>query len=60
MTDNEYKYVRVKDAAGNNFLCPLEALIDPNKASDEELENCLDDAVAGRYAANISIVDKVE
>jgi hypothetical protein len=32
-------------------------LIDTNKATEEELENCVDDAVVGRYAGNIDIVD---
>jgi hypothetical protein len=49
-------YVRVKDPAGNDFICPIESLIDPEKATEDELENCVDDAVVGRYAGNIEIV----
>jgi hypothetical protein len=48
-------YVRVKDAAGNAFLCPIDALKDIKKATDEELENCVDNAVAERYAGEIKI-----
>jgi hypothetical protein len=57
MTDNQNDpvYVRVTDGAGNQFLCPLEALKDPATASDQELENCVDDATAGRYAGNIRV-----
>ena len=51
------KWVRVKDDAGNEFICPLNALKDRKLATDEELENCVDDAVAGRYAGNIDIED---
>jgi hypothetical protein len=51
-------YVRVKDGAGNTFLCPMEALKDIKKATDEELENCVDNAVAERYAGEIKIVGK--
>jgi hypothetical protein len=51
-------YVRVKDGAGNQFLCPIDALKDLKKATDEEMENCVDDAVVGRYAGEIKIVDK--
>jgi hypothetical protein len=36
--------VWVKDNAGNRFLCPFEALRDPNSVSDEEKMNCVDDA----------------
>jgi len=48
-------WVRVKDDAGNEFICPLNALKDPRTATDEELERCADDAVAGRYAGNLDI-----
>jgi len=60
MTEKKQKsvYVRVKDGAGNLFLCPIDALKDPKEASEEELENCVDDAVVGRYAGEIKIQDK--
>lgn len=48
-------YVRVKDGAGNLFLCPIDALKNPNEATEEELENCVDDAVVGRYAGEIKV-----
>jgi hypothetical protein len=48
-------FVRVKDASGNEFICPIDALKDRASATDEELENCVDDAVVGRYAANLDI-----
>ena len=51
-------YVRVKDGAGNKFLCPIDALKDIKKATDEELENCVDNAVAERYAGEIKVADK--
>lgn len=51
--DEKDVWVRVKDEAGNTFICPLNALKNEKLATDEELENCVDDAVAGRYAGNI-------
>ena len=51
-------YIRVKDEKGNAFICPIDSLIDTEKATEEELANCVDDAVVGRYAGNIDIVDK--
>ncbi len=57
MTDSAKKdiYVRVKDGAGNDFLCPLEALKDPGDVTDDDLENCVDDGTVGRYASNIEV-----
>ena len=40
------QFVWVKDKAGNEFVCPLDALKDPKKASSEELKNCIDDATS--------------
>ena len=59
MTEKEKRdvWVRVKDEAGNEFICPLDALKDRQSATDEELDHCVDDAVTGRYAANLAIED---
>lgn len=46
-------WVRVKDDAGNEFICPLNALKDLKLATAEELNNCVDNAVTERYAGNI-------
>lgn len=40
-------FVWVKDKAGNEYICPMDALKDPKKASKEELANCTDDASMG-------------
>jgi hypothetical protein len=50
-------YVRVKDRAGNDFLCPIDALKDPKDATDDEIANCVDDATVQRYAGDIEITD---
>ena len=47
-----------KDMAGNDFVCPLNELRDPKSISDAELENCVEDAVVGRYAGQLKIVDQ--
>ena len=56
-TERGKPFVRVKDAAGNDWLCPLDALMDPKDASDKELNSCVDDATVGRYAGDIKIVE---
>ena len=57
MTTKKALYVRVKDNSGNDFICPIESLIDPATATKEELEYCVDDATVGRYAGNIEVVE---
>ena len=43
-TINTNPLVWVKDNAGNRFLCPMNALRDPNSLSAEEKANCVDNA----------------
>ena len=48
-------FVKVTDGAGNEFICPIDALKDKASASEDELENCVDNAVVGRYASNVAV-----
>jgi hypothetical protein len=50
-------YVKVKDMADNEFVCPLNELKDARKISDAELENCFEGDVVGRYAGLLNIID---
>jgi len=34
---------------------PIDSLIDPAKATEAELENCVDEGIVGRYSGNIEI-----
>ena len=56
MIKKTFLYVRVKDQIGNDFICPIDSLMGPEKATEEELQNCVDDGTVGRYAGNIKIV----
>jgi hypothetical protein len=56
-SNQEQVYVRVKDRAGNEFVCPIDALKNPNDVSEDVLDHCVDDATVGRYAGNISIAE---
>jgi len=42
--DGSTLYVRVHDKTGKEYICPLDALKDPNDCTEEELKNCLDSA----------------
>ncbi len=57
LESNENAYVKVKDMAGNEFVCPLKELRDARKITDDELENCFEGDVVGRYAGMLNIVD---
>jgi hypothetical protein len=35
-TDTKYKYLKVKDKAGSEFLCPLDALKSIKEATERE------------------------
>ena len=48
-------WVKAKDGVGNEFICPVSALKHPDNATEEELSNCVDDGVAGRYAGNLDM-----
>ena len=50
------KYVRLKDKAGIEFLCPLDALKSVKDATEEELAECVEEDVFGRYSGDIEIV----
>jgi len=54
---NENVYVRVKDMAGNDFVCPLNELKDPKSITAAESENCFEGDVVGRYAGMLNIVN---
>jgi len=48
MTNGEEKgWVWVKDNAGNQFVCHVNDLEDPKNISEEDLKNCIDDAMMG-------------
>jgi hypothetical protein len=50
-------FVKVKDMAGNEFICPLNKLRNVKTVSDEELEDCFEGDVVGRYAGQLNVVD---
>lgn len=50
------KYVRLKDASGSEFLCPLAALKSIKEATKLEIEECVEGDVVGRYSGDIEIV----
>ena len=60
MTQKKEIFVRVKDNAGNEFICPIDALKDPKTAPPEELDQCVDDGTVERYAGNIDVVKDEE
>ncbi len=54
---NDNVFVKVKDMAGNEFVCPLNTLRDAKSVSTSELDDCFEGDVIGRYAGQLNIVD---
>lgn len=50
-------YVKVKDMAGNEFVCPLNELRHTKGLGEAELANCFEGDVVGRYAGQLKVVD---
>jgi len=44
MTEHKKRFVRVKDKAGNEYVCRVDDLQDPKRVDEDDLKNCLDDA----------------
>lgn len=43
-TKTSWNFVWVKDAAGNEFACPVDSLKKRENMTEDELSNCVDDA----------------
>ena len=55
---NEYgkkddAFAKVKDMAGNEFVCSLKELRNVKNVSEEELEDCFEGDGVGRYAGQL-------
>jgi hypothetical protein len=46
-------FFKAKDNAGNEWLCPLDALKNVKEATPEELDDCVEPDVVARYAGDI-------
>ncbi len=47
--DKSKTYAWVDDGAGKKFLCPRDALKDPEDATEEELKECIDVSALEQY-----------
>ena len=54
--NKKYKCLKVKDKAGSESRCPVDALKSISEATEEELAECVEEAVVGRYSGAIEIV----
>lgn len=53
----EEVFVKVKDMAGNEFVCPLNELRNVKNIKEEDLEDCFEGDVVGRYAGLLNIAE---
>lgn len=47
------RFVKIKDGSGNEWLCPLDALKSAKKATQEELDDCVELDVVIHTAGDI-------
>lgn len=43
-SEKRTQFTRVKDTRGNEYICAVDALKDPKKATKEELRDCIDES----------------
>jgi hypothetical protein len=60
VTDESKTYVKVVDRSGKEYVCPLNALKDPNNVSEEELKNCFDSVEEAFNDAEVLAIIKSE
>jgi hypothetical protein len=58
--DESKTYVKVVDRSGKEYVCPLNALKDPNNVSEEELKNCFDSVDEAFSDAEVLAIIKSE
>ncbi len=56
MSENKSEtFVLVKNANGEKYLCPLDTAQSTSTINPDEIDDCVGEEVAGRYAGNIKI-----
>jgi hypothetical protein len=48
-------FVSVKDSKGEKFLCPIDAIQNSSSIRIDEIDDCIEEDVIGRYAGNVKI-----
>ena len=57
MSENDQLYGRYKDEDGESYFCPINLVADDHIVSEYELDDCLEESTAGRYAGNLNVID---
>ena len=53
-------YVRVRDMEGNLFVCPMDGLSSKGRVQEEDLDDCFENDVVGRYAGRLTIIEPTD
>ena len=53
--DDKNTFVSVKDSKGEKFLCPIDAIQNSSSIHIDEIDDCIEEDVIGRYAGNVKI-----
>ena len=52
--DDKKAYLFVKDSNGKKYLCPINPTRHPATSDPDEIDDCVEEEVVGRYAGNIN------
>ncbi|MGD8948837.1 MAG: hypothetical protein PVI62_19400 [Desulfobacterales bacterium] len=55
LKDDKNTFVSVKDSKGEKFLCPIDAIQNSSSIRIDEIDDCIEEDVIGRYAGNVKI-----
>lgn len=53
-TDTENTFVLVKDPKGSKYLCPVNIYMKHLTVDPDEIDECVEEEVAGRYAGKLN------
>ena len=48
----------IKDEAGEEYYCPIEAVADRRAGVDRDIDDCVEASTAGRYSGNLNVVER--
>ena len=52
-SETEHSFFLVTDSEGNRYLCPMNATLDHSTGRLDEIDDCIEEEVVGRYAGNL-------
>jgi hypothetical protein len=55
MSKYDDTFILVKDSDGERYLCPIDAVRSDSTTGIDDIDDCVEEDVVGRYAGNIHV-----